>query len=410
MLEVSGGAITQLELRIFEPPRLFERLLEGRSYTELLDIVARICGICPVAYQMSAVQATEQCFGIVPSDWVKRMRRLFYCGEWLESHSLHVHFLALPDVLGHASALDMAQTHAAVLERGLKLQSIGNRLIAFLGARSVHPVGACVGGFFKAPGMREAASLLSDVTEGLSVIEAQMRWLADLDLPEHAHSFTAVALQNGYEYPMDQGGHIVSTDGLSIPIESFETHFKEHQKPYSTALHCLLDDAPYWVGPLARMNLNWQHLPVVLLDLLRELGVVFPAFDMSYSLWARMAEMYHALLQARDILSVYEPDSPRIEEIVPKAGVGFGCTEAPRGLLWHRYLFDESGLIRSASIVPPTSQNQACIEADLRASLTCFGLDQPDDALRARAETIVRQYDPCISCATHFIRLSVERL
>ncbi len=407
-LEIVQSQIKTLKLKIYEPPRLFEKFLEGRSYTEVLDFVARICGICPVAYQMSATQAIEQCFSIHPSDWVRRMRRVFYCGEWLESHSMHIHFLALPDFLGFNSVPEMAKAYPDEVRRGMRLQALGNELIKLLGARSVHPVGACVGGFYKAPSHSAVNKLLQKAKASIADCEALLRWLASLALPDNSHEFTSVSLYHPTEYPLNEG-RLVSDRGLNITIDEFDAYFKESQVSYSNALHCLLEGKSYLVGPLARVNNCFGHLPVELRLLLQELNIHFPSRNMYDSIIARAVEIYYGVLESIRILELYELPQVSYPDFEPRAGVGFGCTEAPRGMLWQRYEFDEQGQVKSARIVPPTSQNQARIEADLRTSLEGFGLDKDEASLRTYSEMIIRNYDPCISCSTHFLTLNLRR-
>ncbi len=407
-LVVRAGRIETLQLRIFEPPRLFEKFLEGRDYTEVPDTVARICGICPVAYQMSAVQAIEGIFGVEPTPWIRDMRRVFYCGEWLQSHSLHIHLLALPDFLGFTGAVGMAAKYPAEVRRGLKLQGLGNDIIRLFGARSVHPVGARVGGFHRAPPAAEVEGLLEKLRVALTEAEALVRWLASFKLPQVEQDFTSVALCHAQDYPLYEG-RLVSDRGLEAPIADFEKRFAEHQVPHSTALHCLHDGRPYLVGPLARLNLNAERLPSATKKLLKETGLRLPSRNLYHSIVVRALEMHCAIVEASRLLERYTvPESPYVD-VNPRAGTGYGATEAPRGLLWHRYELDESGKVKSARIVPPTSQNQARIEEDLRSALEAQGLDQPEEKLRWMSETVIRNYDPCISCATHFLDLRVER-
>jgi len=406
-LHIAGDRIDHLSLRIYEPPRLFEKFLEGRSYTEVPEMVARICGICPVAYQMSAVHALEQAFGMDPGPWVRAMRRLFYCGEWLESHALHVHLLAAPDFLGFATAIAMAEKYPDEVRRGLQLQELGNAIVRLLGARSVHPVGARVGGFAHAPRLEEVAPLLARLRAAVPDAEALVRWVAAIPVPADEQEFTCVSLRHPQEYPMNEG-RLVSNRGLDLGIRSYRERFHEFHVPHSTALHSTHDDKPYLVGPLARLNLNLDRLPEPVLRNLAATGVRFPSRNMFHSALARAVEIHYALLEAIHILENYQPEAPNIAP-TPQAGVGFGCTEAPRGILWHRYETDAAGRILSAEIVPPTAQNQARIEEDLRLSLHAFGLQHGEDELRLRAETVIRNYDPCISCSTHFLRLRVER-
>jgi len=407
-LRIEDGQIEELALDIFEPPRYFEKFLEGRRYHEVIDAVARICGICPIAYQMSAAQALENAFGLQPSQWVRDMRRVFYCGEWLQSHSLHIHLLAAPDFLGFDSVVGMAEAHPDAVRRGLRLQALGNDLIRLLGGRSVHPVGARVGGFYKAPAQTEVDNLLGQLHAALPEAEELVSWAAALPMPDDQQGFISVSLRHEADYPLAEG-RIVSDDGLDIAVEQYEEYFAEEHRAQSTALFSSLRGEPYLVGPLARLNLNLDRLPASSLALLEKSDIRFPNNNMFYSLFARALEIHIAIVEAIRLLENYSlPSSPAVE-FSAQAGIGSGATEAPRGLLWHRYEADDQGIIKSARIVPPTSQNQARIEADLHRSLMCFGLEQADDALRLRAETVIRNYDPCISCATHFLKIAVER-
>lgn len=409
-LDIQDDRIQKLLLRIYEPPRFFEKFLEQRSYDEIPDIVARICGICPVAYQMSALHAVEQIFGVGMSPWVREMRRLFYCGEWLQSHSLHIYFLALPDFLGFQSAIEMAKLYPDEVNRGMRLQKLGNEIIKFLGGRSVHPVGACVGGFSTAPSLDQAKTLLAECQARLPDMLESIHFLKQLHLPKQFdQDITCVSLRHPTEYPLNEG-RLVSNRGLDIPIEAFDQHFSEMQVPYSTALHCALEGKTYLTGPLSRLNLNHDVLPEAVLQLIDEIGLRLPTYNMFDSLFARAIEMYFAIYEAIRILSAYETPSIVRPDVVPvRAGVGFGCTEAPRGFCWHRYELDEKGMVTSARIVPPTSQNQGRIEEDLRFSLERFGLNHSDDDLRRFAETLIRNYDPCISCSVHFLNCCVRR-
>ncbi len=407
-LHVRDQAIERLDLRIFEPPRLFEKLLEGREYQQVPDMVARICGICPVAYQMSAIHALEQAFAVAPDPWVRAMRRLFYCGEWLQSHSLHIHLLAAPDFLGFDSAPAMAAQYPDEVRRGLRLQSLGNDIMRLIGGRSVHPVGACVGGFYRIPDTAALHALRDRLAAATGGARELVRWCAALDLPDDEQAFCSVALRHPDEYPMNEG-RIVSSGGLDIDKADYEAHFREHQVAHSTALHSLLDGEPYLVGPLARINLNLDRLPDAVQSVLQETGIRFPSRNMFHSMVARAAEIYYVLLEAVRLIDTLPAAMQAAVPVAARAATGFGCTEAPRGLLWHRYETDAQGRIVAARIVPPTSQNQLRIEEDIRLSLERFGLQRSEAELRTRAETVIRNYDPCISCATHFLRLKLER-
>ena len=407
-LRIENGDIAELRLRIFEPPRYFEKFLEGRSYTEVPDMVARICGICPVAYQVTAAQALERLFGVELDPWARDMRRVFYCGEWIQSHSLHIHLLAAPDFFGCNSAIELARIAPDEVRRGLRIQALGNELMELFGARSVHPVGIRVGGFHGAPALTKISAIRDKLRAALPEAEALLRWAAGIVVPQDDQAFVSVAMQHPTDYAIETGAIGVS-DGLRIEADAFDAHFSERHEPHSTALFSTYHQQPYLVGPLARLNLNHERLPERVKALLAETGLVLPSRNMFHSLVARAVEILLALHEALRLLDGYRvPDSPSVP-VTPRAGVTTGCTEAPRGLLWHRYEMNDDGCVVNARIVPPTSQNQGRIEEDLRLSLLNFGLDHPDDALRLRCEQVIRNYDPCISCATHFLRMSVER-
>lgn len=407
-LRIDNGEITELRLRIFEPPRFFEKFLEGRHYTEIPDMVARICGICPVAYQATAAQALEKLFGVELDPWAQAMRRVFYCGEWIQSHSLHIHLLAAPDFFGCNSVIELARIAPDEVRRGLRIQALGNELMELFGARSVHPVGIRIGGFHAAPSLSQINAIHGKLRAALPEAEALIRWVAHIPVPQDDQAFVSVAMQHASDYAIERG-QIVASDGLRIEADAYEAHFAEHQEPFSTALFSTYQQQPYLVGPLARLNLNHERLPERVKALLAESGLVLPSRNLFHSMLARSVEILLALHEALRLLDDYRvPDSPYVD-ITPRAGVTTGCTEAPRGLLWHRYEIDADGYVVNARIVPPTSQNQGRIEEDLRLSLMNFGVDHPDDALRLHCEKVIRNYDPCISCATHFLRMNVER-
>lgn len=407
-LEIQDGRIRDLKLRIFEPPRLFEKFVEAHHCDDVVDMVARICGICPVAYQVTAVQAFERLFGVRPDAWVCDMRRVMYCGEWLQSHALHIHMLAAPDFLGFGSVLEMAEHYPDEVRRGLSLQTLGNDLIALFGGRSVHPVGLRVGGFYRAPGIEAVDALRRRLDAALDQAGALITWCASLAIPDDHQSFVSVGLCDPAGYAIDSG-RLVSDRGLDIPINEWEHHFHEIQRPHSTALHAELNGGPYLVGPLARVNINHDLLPLETTAILRQTGIAFPSANMFHSMLARAVELHFVVAEARRLLEGYRVPARSWSEWEPCAGVAYGATEAPRGTLWHRYEVDESGAVTTARIVPPTSQNQGRIEQDIAHSLQRFGLEKDEQALRLRAETVIRNYDPCISCATHFLKLRVRR-
>jgi coenzyme F420-reducing hydrogenase alpha subunit len=407
-LTVEGDQILDLRLEIYEPPRFFESFLRGRTVRELPDLMARICGICPVAYQMSALHAVESIFGVTLDPSVRALRRLFYCGEWIESHLLHMVFLAAPDYLGLDDGIAVAKLHPTQVERSLRLRKLGNRILTLLGGRPVNPVGACVGGFWRAPTRDEMSALESDLVHAVGEAEACLRWIASLPIPTRPQDIELVSLRHPHEYPMNEG-RLVSTRGLDIEVSAFDSAFAESQVPHSTALHCRRrEGGAYLVGPLARLVQSADHLSPGAAAALESLRPRLPSFDPAASVLARGIEVVYAFEEALRIARSYEPPSSPAAAWTPRAGVGHGATEAPRGTLYVRVETDAAGDVVEIRIVPPTSQNQARIEEDLRL-LAPGILALPHDVARRTCESAIRDYDPCISCSTHFLTLEIER-
>ncbi|WP_018265836.1 Ni/Fe hydrogenase subunit alpha [Methylosinus sp. LW4] len=403
------GVVQSAALTIFEPPRFFEALMRGRAFTEAPDIAARICGICPVAYQMSAVHAMEDALGVTVTGPLRDLRRLLYCGEWIESHMLHVHMLHMPDFLGYAGGVDMARDHGDIVRRGLAIKKVGNEIMTLVGGREIHPINVRVGGFYRAPRKRDLRALAERLERALEQALQVARFVAGLDFPDCARDYVFVSLRHGDEYPFNEG-RIVSSRGLDIAARDFEAHFEEFHVQRSTALHARMRhcDAPYLVGPLARYALNADVLSPLAKQAAREAGLEAVCVNPYRSIIVRAIETVYALDEALRIIARYEEPDVSCIAIEPRAGHGHAATEAPRGMLYHRYRLEADGTIADAVITPPTSQNQAMIEEDLKRLTGAF-LHLPEEELRHRCEQTVRNHDPCISCSTHFLRLDIDR-
>jgi coenzyme F420-reducing hydrogenase alpha subunit len=408
-LKIRGDKVVDVELKIFEPPRFFEALLRGRSFQEAPDITARICGICPIAYQMSSAHAMENALGVRVDGSLRALRRLIYCGEWIESHALHVYMLHAPDFLGYADAIQMAKDHADAVQRGLKLKKIGNEVMTLVGGREIHPINLRVGGFYKVPSRQELNPLAERLKWARDAAVETVRWVAQLPFPDFEQDYLFVALRHPEEYPFNEG-RLVSNRGLDIGIEEYDSHFVEEHVQYSNALHSILKGhGPYFVGPLARYNLNYDRLSNLAQSTARDAGLGPVCRNPFRSIIVRSVEMVYACDEALRIIDQYEmPDRPAVE-VEPHAGLGYGCTEAPRGILYHRYRIDGQGSILDAKIVPPTSQNQKVIEQDL-SNFVAKRLNLPHEQLQWQCEQAIRNYDPCISCATHELKLFVDRV
>jgi sulfhydrogenase subunit alpha len=407
-IRLQGDRATEVQLAIFEPPRFFEAFLRGRSFREAPDITSRICGICPVAYLMSACHAMEDALGIRVEGPLRALRRLLYCGEWIESHGLHVFMLHAPDFLGYPDALAMARDHREWVQRGLRMKKAGNTIVDLLGGRAVHPVNVRVGGFYRAPTRAELETLLPELRWGREAAAESLEWMARFPFPRLERDYEFVALRHPDEYPLCEG-RLVSSAGLDIDVRDYDGHFEESQVPYSNALHSRVRGrGAYLCGPLARFNLNFDRLWPESQARARAAGLGVPCKNPFRALLVRLVEIFQAFSESIRIIEGYvRPAAPFVDAPV-RAATGYGGSEAPRGFLYHRYTIDESGTILDARIVPPTSQNQLSIEADL-AALAPELAALPLGEATARAEQAVRNHDPCISCATHFLQLAIER-
>jgi len=408
LIKTQGSVVTEVKLKIFEPPRFFEALLRGRDFCEAPDITARICGICPIAYQMSAVHAMEDACGVVVGGPLRALRRLVYCGEWIESHSLHIYLLHAPDFLGYESAIHMAKDHAAIVQRGLQLKKVGNEIVSTVAGREVHPINVRVGGFYRLPSRAELAPLAERLKWARDAALETVRWTAQFKFPDFERDYEFVALRHPDEYPFNEG-RIISNRGLDIAAQDYDRHFVEEQVPYSNALHSVhRERGAYFVGPMARYSLNFDRLSPLAQAAAHEAGLGQVCRNPFQSIIVRSVEVLWACDEALRLIDSYEPSNVPAVEVPPRAATGHGATEAPRGLLYHRYRLDSQGRILDARIVPPTSQNQKTIEDDLRHFVPPR-VELPADQLTWQCEQAIRNYDPCISCATHFLKLNLER-
>jgi coenzyme F420-reducing hydrogenase alpha subunit len=407
-IRLKDDVIEDLQFRIFEPPRFFEALLRGRMFHEAPDITARICGICPIAYMLGASQAMENALGIQVTGPLRDLRRLIYCGEWIESHVLHAYMLHAPDFLGFQDSIELARAHPGVVERALKLKKLGNHILELIGGRAVHPVNLKVGGFYRAPRKAEIRTLIEPLQWAIDASLETLKLFAGFEYPEYQFDYTSVSLRHVQEYPITEG-RIVSSRGLDIGVDEFLNYVEEEHVERSNALHARLNGSDsYLLGPVARYNNNFDRLSPLVQQAAKDAGLEPVCRNPFHSLMIRAVEVLYACEEALRLAQNYEePDTDSVE-IIPHAGSGHGCTEAPRGICYHHYELDDEGRITHACIIPPTSQNQRQIERDLRGVVERY-LHLPEDELTWRCEQTIRNYDPCISCATHFLQLTIER-
>jgi sulfhydrogenase subunit alpha len=403
---LTDGAVDSVELNIYEPPRFFEAFLRGRAYTEPPDITARVCGICPVAYQVSACNAIEDACGVTLDPELVALRRLLYCGEWIHSHTLHIVLLHAPDFLGYPDGISLAKERPEFIKRGLALKKAGNRLMEQLGGRAIHPINVRLGGFYSVPHQGALKPLAEQLRRALDDALAMVSWVAEFDFPDTGFDHELLALTDGDRYAIENGT-IQRSAGPSFAVAEFSDHVVESQVQRSTALHATLDGGRYLTGPLARYSLNSAALSPIAREAASQAGLGPECRNPFRSIVVRAVEVVYAIEEALRIIAEYERPSRPFVDVPARAGVGHGVSEAPRGLLYHRYEIGDDGLIRAATIVPPTAQNQAAIEHEM-AELVAANLSLDDATLTSLCEKSIRNHDPCISCSAHFLTLTIE--
>lgn len=405
-IEIKDGNIVKLQMNIFEAPRFFEAFLIGRSYADVADFTSRICGICPVAYLMSSAHAIEKIFGIETDDSIQKIRRLLYASEWLSSHALHVYMLQGPDFYNIQSAWS-SRDYLEILKRGLGFKKLGNQISTVIGGRSVHPVSVRVGGFYKMPDKGELTALLPELETAYEESLKAIRWASDLNFNNIVSDTEYVSLRHNNDYPMNDG-YVVSNKGIDLQMSRFLDNIQEYQVDYSTSLQAGIKRdntlTPYLTGPISRLNLNYDRLPSEITQTIKETGINIPIQDMQMGIIARSVEISYTIYESLRIIKTYEKPERAHMDYDLHAGEAVWITEAPRGMLIHRYETDANGNIKSCRIVPPTSQNLLHIERSIYQFVQA-NLDRPADYLKMECEKIIRSYDPCISCATHIVFL-----
>ncbi|HWI65614.1 MAG TPA: Ni/Fe hydrogenase subunit alpha [Symbiobacteriaceae bacterium] len=408
VLEIEGDQLKNAILDIYEPPRFFQGFLVGRKYDEVPDIVARICGICPAAHELTAIAALEDAMGIQVSQQVRDLRRLLALAQDIQSHALHIYMLALPDYLGYESAIAMAADHKEAVQRALRLKKLGNDFTALIGGRAVHPVTAVVGGFTRIPTREQMAGMSHRLAIAMEDVEATVELVASLKLPTYTPVEPEhVSLRHPIDYPVNEG-RLASTRGLDISPREYRNFITEKHVPPSHALHSqVVGRGSFLTGPLARLNLNTDRLSNRAKLALKKIGRRFPDYNPFASICARAVELVQFVEDSILLIDRYEGrPEPVIHQV--RAGSGAAFTEAPRGTLYHSYKVDAMGIVEAADIVSPTAHNAANMEKDLRAFAAGL-VHLPEEELRLKCEMMIRNYDPCFSCSAHFLKLDVRR-
>jgi sulfhydrogenase subunit alpha len=402
-VNTKDGKIEEITWAIPESPRFFEAFLRGLDYKDVTWIAPRICGICSIAHSTCSIQATEAAFGVQSSEQTKLLRRLLYHAETLQSHVLHFYFLAAPDFLGAGSVFPLVDTHKEVVLRALRLKKLANDLADLIGGRKTHPMACVVGGFAKFPEVSQLKTVQQRLSQAMDDLKETVKLFKGLDIPNFIRQTEYIALKDSKEYAFICGD-IASTDTDTAPITNYLEMTNEFCVPQSTAKYTKHNRDSYMVGALARFNNNYSQLLPEAKKAAEDLGLKAICHNPYMISIAQIVESVHAV---KDSLRIIDELIARgIKEEKPdvkvKAGRGIGAVEAPRGILFHDYTYDDKGILTEANCVIPTNQNHNNIQKDMEVLVPSI-IDQPQERITHMLEMLVRAYDPCISCSTHFL-------
>ncbi len=406
VLNVKKGRIEDLRLEIVESPRFFEVMLKGRPILEATSITSRICGICAISHTTASIKACEGVLEITPPPEVVALRKVLMNAEILQSHILHVCFLVLPDFFGVGSVIPLAEKDPETVKCALRLKSAANEVSRILVGRHVHPVGMTVGGFKRWPS-KKAFEEVKKVLEGtLKDMESIVNVFSTLKNPEFERETRYVSLTAEREYAI-YDGTLLSSDGERHDTDDYKELITEEVVEYSTAKHAKKGDECLMVGALARLNNNFELISREAKESAEKLKLTVPSIMPYMNNSAQLVECVHTIhdsLRLIDELMNSKGKDLKTKSHKPKAGRGVGVVEAPRGTLYHEYETDKEGLITSVNCIIPTAQNLANIEKDIEAMVPLL-LDKPKEEIGRSLEMLVRAYDPCISCSTHFLKV-----
>ncbi|MFH1722944.1 MAG: Ni/Fe hydrogenase subunit alpha [Candidatus Altiarchaeota archaeon] len=405
-VKVDGGVVTKCQLEVFEGARYFEGILQGRRYDEAPHLTSRICGVCSQAHLITALQAIENALGVDVSPQTRLLRELLLLGQMIQSHALHLYLLVLPDYMGFESAIAMAAKYPKHIQRALNIKKLGNDICTLIGAREVHSITAVPGGFSKIPSQKELDSLLERIKKQKGDIVKAAELFAEFKYPDYQRPTEYVALQKEDEYAL-MDGTINSTEGLCISKERYLDYFQENIQEYSTAKFVVSEGKGYMVGSLARINLNQRMLSSDARKLIDKSKFDFPNYNPFLNNFAQAVEMVHFTDRAIDILENIRIRKEDPVDFKLRAGRGVAATEVPRGTLYHDYELDDKGDVVHANIITPTTQNLKNCEDDIKGFLPTI-LKKSQKQVVSNIEMLIRAYDPCISCSTHFLDVEWE--
>lgn len=409
VIDKQAGKLESCRLEVVESPRFFEALLRGRHFSDVAPIVARVCGVCSISHTMASLMATENALGIEPDPKAKLLRRLLSQGEILQSHLLQLYFMAAPDYLGIPSIFQLLNRRSDLFSRALRLKRTANRICEIVGGRPVHPVTTAIGGFSGLPDAADLKQLRQELVDALPDLEATVELFAGFDFPDFSHPAEQVCLDQAGQYPV-HGERVISSCDVDQSVAEFKASIDEYIVPHSTAKMARTERGHYCVGAMARTKNAFGRLSPMAHKVATALSYAATSDNPYHGLKARLVEVVHFVEEAIhviDELLLHGFNSARATAMPKGGGKGVAAVEAPRGVLFHAYSYNEEGLLESADCIIPTAQNLASIEEDINTLLPGL-VDLPDDEVRQRVETLVRSYDPCLSCSTHQLRVKVR--
>jgi sulfhydrogenase subunit alpha len=407
VVDVRDGTLEQCELQIVETPRFFEAMLRGRPYTQASHITSRICGICAIGHATASLRATERALQVQLTEQTELLRKLAFHGEMLDSHILHVYMLIAPDFLNVGSVIPLATSHPDVVKRALRLKKFSGDLCKTIVGRHTHPIAMTVGGFTHYPKISELEDLRAQAEALIAEVDATVELFGTLPWPTFERETEYIALVQPHEYGFIDG-EIGSSDGYKVPLSEYRTVTNEHLEAHSTAKHAAFNRQSYMVGALARFNLKHEHLLPRAKAAAEHLGLEAPCYRPFMNSAAQVVEIVQCMDDVIRLLDTLiergiEWEKPAPVTLTPGAR-GVGACDVPRGTLFHEYQIGEDGLIQEANCIIPTGQNLGNIDRDMRALVPTL-LTEPEDQIRLKMEMLVRAYDPCISCSTHFLNV-----
>ena len=402
-IRISDGKLEEARWEVVETPRFFEAMLVGKKWENAPWISGRICGICSIGHTLASIRAVENCFGIVPTEQTRKLRLLLKHMETLQSHTLHLYFLAAPDFVGVGSVFPLIESNPDIVQRAARIKQLANDLCDCVGGRRMHPTRTVVGGFTIAPEKKELVRFKARLLEATDDLIRTAELFRTFKVPDFTRETEFVSLKGDGSYPFI-GGDLISTDGVLKKEHQYQAMTNEYCVEQSTSKWSRLSRKSFAVGALARLNNNFELLRPEAREIAQSFGLKPVNHNPFMNDIAQLVECVHVVKESIELIDELTGtpwQEPR-QTVTPRSGIGVGAVEVPRGILYHAYEFDKEGRITHCDCVIPTSQNHANIQYDLQELAARSAAQGKDDReIELLAQMLVRSYDPCISCSVH---------